>query len=114
MDQAVPQDFFQKSVLKGLIAKSQDHCIRSNWPEAPKISEKDHKQYASMATRSVAEFDALLGARCDKYPKSKEYNRCLVDAAKEWLKTKGKHYVGIPPAYLTGNDLAKTFIEKAQ
>ncbi len=114
LNQAVPQDLFQKSGLKGLIVKSQDHCSKLQWPVASKISEKDHKKYSSMATRSVVEFDALLGARCDKYPKSKERNRCLVDAAKEWLKTKGKHYAGIPPAYLTGNDLAKAFIDKAQ
>ena len=114
LNQEIPQDFFQKSGLKGLIAKSQAHCTRSQWPVAPKISEKDHKKYSSMATRSCAEFDALLGARCDKYPQSKERNLCFVDAAKEWLKTKGKKYAGIPPMYVTGNDLAKTFIEKDQ
>lgn len=114
LNQAIPEDFFQKSGLKDLIIRSQNHCTRSQWPKAPKFSEKDHEKYSSMATRSCEEFAALQSARCDKYPKSKELNRCLVDASKEWLKTKGKQYVGIPSIYLTGNDLAKTFIEKEQ
>lgn len=114
LGQAIPEDFFQKSGLKDLIVRSQDHCTRSQWPKAPKFNEKDNKKYSLMAERSIVEFDSLLSARCDKYPKSKERNRCLVDASKEWLKTKGKKYVGIPSIYLTGNDLAKTFIEKEQ
>lgn len=114
LGQAIPEDFFQKSGLKDLIVRNQDHCIRSQWPKTPKFSKKDHKKYSLMAEKSVIEFNSLLSARCDKYPKSNERNRCLVDASKEWLKTKGKKYVGIPSIYLTGNDLAEKFIEKEQ
>lgn len=114
LGQPVPPDIFQKSGLKTLIEKSQEYCMKSQWPEPPTISDKDHKKYSSMANQSVDEFNALLDIRCKKYPKSKERTQCLVDASKEWLKTKGGQYVGIPPHYITGNDLAKTFIENGR
>lgn len=111
LGQPVPPDIFQKSGLKTLIEKSQEYCMKSQWPEPSKISDKDHKKYSSMANRSVDEFNALLDTRCKKYPKSKERTQCLVDASKEWLKNKGRQYIEIPPHYITGNYLAKGFIE---
>lgn len=114
LGQPVPPDIFQKSGLTTLIGKSQEYCMNSQWPQPPTISDKDHKKYSSMANQSVDEFTALLDTRCEKYPKSKERSQCLVDASKEWLETKGRQYVGIPHHYVTGNDLAKTFIENGR
>lgn len=114
LGQPVSPDIFQKSGLKMLIEKSQEYCIKSQWPEPPKISDEDHKKYSLMANQSLDEFNALLDTRCGKYPKSKERTQCLVDASKEWLKIKGRQYVGIPPHYMTGNDLAKALIEDSQ
>ena len=107
-----PLDLFQKTGLKSLVAKSQDYCTDLLYPVEPEITEKEHEKYSLLANKSVDEFNALLDIRCDKYPKSIERERCLVKASREWLQTKGKKYEGIPPTYISGNDLAKIFIER--
>lgn len=114
LGQPIPRDIFQKSGLKMLVEKSQEYCMKSQRPEPPTTSDNDHKKYSSMANQSVAEFSALLDNRCGKYPKSKERTQCSVEASKEWLKTTGRKYLLIPHRYITGNDLAKAFIENSR
>lgn len=111
LGQPVPRDIFQKSGLKKLIEKSQEDCIKSLWPEPSKISDKDHAKYSFMVDRSLVEFKHLMHTRCNKYPKSKERTQCVIGASKEWLKTKGRQYIGIPPDYITANDIAKKILE---
>lgn len=110
----VPQDIFQKSGLKAIIENSQDQCMESLKRRSEKIRDKQHKKYASLANRSVNEFDSFLSVRCNKYPKSKRHEQCLVETSKEWLLTKGRRYSEIPSVYITGNDLAKDIIEHLQ
>ena len=114
LGQSLPPDIFQRSGLKTLVEKSQDHCIKSLWPEPQRISDKDHKKYSAMANKSVDEFNDMLDARCGKFPKSDRRTKCLADASREWIATKGKQYSEIPDSYITGNDLANTFIEKTR
>ncbi len=36
LGQPIPNDLFQKSGLKTLVEKSQEYCMKSQWPEPPK------------------------------------------------------------------------------
>jgi hypothetical protein len=53
--------------------------------------------------------------QCDQFSSSPtQKKRCLHKTAQTWLLERGKEYEHIPSSYITGNDLARTFIEKTQ
>lgn len=80
-------------------------------PEKREISEKEHQEFSLLANQSVSEFNSFLKERCGQYTDPAKRERCVVNASKEWLNAKGKKYEGIPSRYISGNDLAMTFIE---
>ena|GEM_PF-3975124 len=68
-----------------------------------------------LANKSGDEFMLTMKV-CDQFPaNSKQQSLCFNKTAKQWLSKGGKKYEHIPLGYyITGNDLARTFIEKTK
>lgn len=67
-----------------------------------------------LANQSGKEFEATL-EQCKQFPAySSQLNLCINRISKKWLLERGKEYENIPDGYITGNDLARAFIEKTK
>ncbi len=89
-------------------ASSKANCEKSaSYKPAP-------NPMADLANRSGKEFEATLG-QCKQFPAySLQLNLCINRISKKWLLERGKEYENIPDGYITGNDLARAFIEKTK
>lgn len=111
LERAPPEDLFERSGLKSLVVASQDACVSQLWAEPPSISANDHERFAELANMSVKEFDSSLDRACpDRVPVA-ELKSCLKAAAKSWMESHAGQYEAVPDYYITGNDLAREFLD---
>lgn len=65
-----------------------------------------------IANRSVKQFNTFIDKRCSKLPGSTpERIDCMKLAAQYWLKNDGKRYENLDSSLITGNDLARAFLQ---
>lgn len=65
-----------------------------------------------MADRSVKQFNTLIDKRCGKLlGNTPDRIDCMKLAARYWLENDGKRYENINSSLITGNDLARTFLQ---
>lgn len=103
-----PTGVLTASKMGSNLGASRATCIKS----------VDHKPKSNpmgeLANRSGDEFLATT-RQCDQYPVNSQGRKiCLNRVAHKWLRERGKEFEHYPAGYITGNDLARTFIEKTK
>jgi hypothetical protein len=65
--------------------------------------------YRDKANKSVKKFAAMIKG-CTSIKDKGEYSKCVAGVARDWLKEYSRYYDDVPFPLITGNDLAKDFL----
>jgi len=79
----------------------------------PRITEKQHARYLSLADKSFEDYLIFTNNDCDYLPFSSAKKKCLVSSSKKWIKHTKHKYDSLPSTgYTSGKDIAEEIISR--